>query len=135
MNNITINRKFAVVFSVAFLVVTVAISAYYFYSSFFKYFTNFENLLSETTRSHNLMKQAEEEARFLETKRQEFMNSLILNKEGELVESEVRELIQKILNNKTVEINYLYLTAKVDYPILFEDTPVIYYISLKTGGE
>uniref|UniRef100_A0A7C5U8U5 Uncharacterized protein n=1 Tax=Fervidobacterium nodosum TaxID=2424 RepID=A0A7C5U8U5_9BACT len=132
---ITINRKYAIIFSAIFLVVSIVLSGFYFYNSYYSYIRNLENLLSETTRVYNQMKRAEEESKFLEAKRQEFLNSPSIVKEGEFQERELQQLIETMLSNRFLEIDYLYLKAQVDYPILFEDTPVIYIVSLKTGGE
>lgn len=132
---ITINRKYAIIFSAIFLVVSIVLSGFYFYNSYYSYIRNLENLLSETTSVYNQMKRAEEESKFLEAKRQEFLNSPSIVKEGEFQERELQQLIETMLSNKFLEIDYLYLKAQVDYPILFEDTPVIYIVSLKTGGE
>lgn len=47
----------------------------------------------------------------------------------------LQELLGKILLNDVLEVDYIYLKAQVDYPILFEDTPVVYRVLIKTGGD
>lgn len=132
---ITVNRKYAIIFSALFLVSSVILSGFYFYNSYYSSIRKLENLLSDTTKVYNQMKRVEEEAKFLETKRQQFFASPSFNKEGEFVQEELQQLLETLLSNKYLEIDYLYLKAQVDYPVLFEDTPVIYIVSLKTGGE
>lgn len=132
---ITINRRYAIILSAVFLVLSIFLSGYYFYNSYYTYIRNLENLLSETTSVYNSLRRVEEEAKFLEMKREQFLNSLKIVKEGEFTDEELRQLIETMLANKFLEIDYLYLKAQIDYPILFEETPVIYLVSLKTGGD
>lgn len=133
---ITVNRKFATIFSFVFLITSVVLSGYFFYNTTYIYSRKLEEKLVEATRAYNEVKYLENEAMLLENKKQEFLNAPKLIEEGEFINTELKNVIEKVLESKAVDINYFYLKANnVDYPILFEETPVVYFVSYKTGDE
>lgn len=133
---ITVNRKFATIFSFLFLITSTVLSGYFFYSTTYIYFKKIEEKLVEVTRAYNEVRYLENESLLLENKKQEFSNAPKIVEEGEFTNDELNDVIAKVLEDKAIEISYFYLKANnIDYPILFEETPVIYFVSYKTGDE
>lgn len=131
----TISRNFAVIFAFSFLIITTFLSAFYFYKTYFGFTRELEDRLSQTTMAYNKLKQLEQEAELLAETKQKITNSPRFLIDTEMSCEALQELISKILSNDVLEVDYIYLKAQVDYPIIFEDTPVIYRVLIKTGGE
>lgn len=131
----TISRKFAVIFSFSFLLITSLLGAFYFYNVYFSFTKKLEDKLSQTTTAYNKLKQLEQEAELLAETKEKITNSPKFLVDTEMSNEALQELIGKLLSNEILEVDYIYLKAQVDYPILFEDTPVVYRVLIKTGGD
>lgn len=131
----TISRKFAVIFSFSFILITSLLSAFYFYKTYFGFTRELEDRLSQTTTAYNKLKQLEQETELLAETREKIANSPKFLIDTEMSSESLQDLIAKMLSNDVLEVDYIYLRAQVDYPILFEDTPVVYRVLIKTGGE
>jgi len=131
----TISRKFAVIFSFSFLLITSLLGAFYFYNVYFSFTKKLEDKLSQTTTAYNKLKQLEQEAELLAETREKIANSPKFLIDTEMSSESLQDLIAKMLSNDVLELDYIYLKAQVDYPILFEDTPVVYRVLIKTGGD
>jgi len=131
----TISRSFAVIFSFLFLLITTLLSAVYFYNVYYSFTMKLEDKLSQTTTAYNKLKQLEQEAELLAETKEKITNSPKFLVDTEMSNEALQELIGKLLSNEILEVDYIYLKAQVDYPILFEDTPVVYRVLIKTGGD
>lgn len=131
----TFSRKFAVIFSFSFLLITSFLSAFYFCNVYFSFTRKLEDKLSQTTTAYNKLKQLEQEAELLAETREKIANSPKFLIDTEMSSESLQDLIGKMLSNDVLEVDYIYLKAQVDYPILFEDTPVVYRVLIKTGGD
>ncbi|MEM5872114.1 MAG: hypothetical protein QW051_04540 [Candidatus Aenigmatarchaeota archaeon] len=131
----TISRNVAVISAFLFLILTTFLSLFYFYNVYFSFTRKLEDKLSQTTIAYNKLKQLEQEAELLAETREKIANSPRFLIDTEMSNEALQELLGKILLNDVLEVDYIYLKAQVDYPILFEDTPVVYRVLIKTGGD
>jgi len=132
---IVIQRKIAVLIAFFIMIVLFLMAGIYFYNSYYQYMKNLESKLSEVTQVYNKLKQLEQESEILAKLQEDFGNMLEMEVNSELISDDVEKLISKILSKRMSEIKYFYINANVDYPILFEATPVYYTVNLKVGGD
>ncbi|KAF2961337.1 hypothetical protein [Fervidobacterium sp. 2310opik-2] len=132
---IVIQRKIAVLIAFFIMIVLFLMAGIYFYNSYYQYMKNLESKLSEVTQVYNKLKQLEQESEILAKLQEDFGNMLEMEVNSELTSDDVEKLISKILSKRMSEIKYFYINANVDYPILFEATPVYYTVNLKVGGD
>jgi len=63
----------------------------------------------------------------------ELNNSYKVTIEGTLTNLDLEKVMKEIVTSKVVEIDYFSITSESQFPIVFEDTPVIYQVSIVTG--
>ncbi|MGB9613886.1 MAG: hypothetical protein ACP5KD_03765 [Fervidobacterium sp.] len=130
-----LDRKTAVIIAIVFMLLSILISALYYYNSYYMYLNYLEQKLSETTQNYNKLKHLEQESEILSKFRQEIVDLKDLEINSEMSAQDLEKLCSDLLSKKVIEFSYLYIKANVDYPILFEDSPVYYNVTLKIGGE
>jgi len=63
----------------------------------------------------------------------ELNNSFKTTIEGTLTNLDLEKVMKEIVTSKVVEIDYFSITSESQFPIVFEDAPVIYKVSIVTG--
>ncbi|HOV53192.1 MAG TPA: hypothetical protein PKW84_02280 [Fervidobacterium sp.] len=130
---ITVNRKVAILLAFILLIVSSSLSVFYYYSSVHNYLTRLEGKLSMVTNSYNQMRLLERESEMIAELKDELNNSYKVTIEGTLTNLDLEEVMKEIVTSKVVEIDYFSITSESQFPIVFEDTPVIYQVSIVTG--
>ena len=130
---ITVNRKVAILLAFILLIVSSSLSVFYYYSSVHNYLTRLEGKLSMVTNSYNQMRLLERESEMIAELKDELNNSYKVIIEGTLTNLDLEEVMKEIVTSKVVEIDYFSITSESQFPIVFEDTPVIYQVSIVTG--
>lgn len=130
---ITVNRKVAILLAFILLIVSSSLSVFYYYSSVHNYLTRLEGKLSMVTNSYNQMRLLERESEMIADLKDELNNSYKVTIEGTLTNLDLEKVMKEIVTSKVVEIDYFSITSESQFPIVFEDTPVIYQVSIVTG--
>ncbi len=130
---ITVNRKVAILLAFILLIVSSGLSVFYYYSSVHNYLTRLEGKLSMVTNSYNQMRLLERESEMIADLKDELNNSYKVTIEGTLTNLDLEKVMKEIVTSKVVEIDYFSITSESQFPIVFEDTPVIYQVSIVTG--
>ncbi|HOA16843.1 MAG TPA: hypothetical protein PL174_07445 [Fervidobacterium sp.] len=130
---ITVNRKVAILLAFILLIVSSSLSVFYYYSSVHNYLTRLEGKLSMVTNSYNQMRLLERESEMIAELKDELNNSYKVTIEGTLTNLDLEKVMKEIVTSKVVEIDYFSITSESQFPIVFEDTPVIYQVSIVTG--
>jgi len=63
----------------------------------------------------------------------ELNNSYKVTIEDTLTNLDLEKVMKEIVTSKVVEIDYFSITSESQFPIVFEDNPVIYQVSIVTG--
>jgi hypothetical protein len=128
---ITVNRKVAILLAFILLIVSSSLSVFYYYSSVHNYLTRLEGKLSMVTNSYNQMRLLERESEMIAELKDELNNSYKVTIEGTLTNLDLEKVMKEIVTSKVVEIDYFSITSESQFPIVFEDTPVIYQVSIE----
>ncbi len=130
---ITVNRKVAILLAFILLIVSSSLSVFYYYSSVHNYLTRLEGKLSMVTNSYNQMRLLERESEMIADLKDELNNSYKVTIEDTLTNLDLEKVMKEIVTSKVVEIDYFSITSESQFPIVFEDNPVIYQVSIVTG--
>ncbi len=130
---ITISRRVAIIIAFLILIVSSALSVFYYYNSVHNYLARLEEKLSMVTNSYNQMKILEKESEMIANLKDELNSSYKATIQGTLTNLDLENVIREILTSKVVEIDYFSIKSENQFPIVFEDIPVVYQVSIVTG--
>ncbi|HPT53862.1 MAG TPA: hypothetical protein PKI14_04180 [Fervidobacterium sp.] len=130
----TINRKVAVALAFAILTLSSILSGAYYYKSVHNYLKRLEEKLILVTNTYNQMKVLEKESEIIAMMKDEINNSLKVNVTGILNTEELENIVRKIITSEVAEIDYFSIKSESQFPILFDDVPINYQVSIMIGG-
>jgi len=79
------------------------------------------------------MKILEKESEMIANLKDELNSSYKATIQGTLTNLDLENVIREILTSKVVEIDYFSIKSENQFPIVFEDIPVVYQVSIVTG--